>query len=58
MLEQGQRERTVAIVVQSDFYTVFTTTNMNTVYRTLEAYGVPEADIAVLQRMQSGSSQS
>jgi hypothetical protein len=55
MLEHGQRERTVAIVVQQFFNTAFMSTNMNAVYRTLEAYGVPEADIALLQRMQSGS---
>jgi len=55
MLEQGQRERTVVAVVQLDFSTAFTSTNMNAINRTLEAYGVPEADIKLLTRMQAGS---
>ncbi len=55
MLEQGQREKTVVAVVQLDFSTAFTSTNMNAINRTLEAYGVPEADIELLTRMQAGS---
>ncbi len=55
ILEQGQRERTVAFVLQLDFSTAFTSMSMNAIYRTLEAYGVPEVDIASLQRMQSGA---
>ncbi len=51
MLEQGRLERTVAIVVQLDFKTAFTSTNMRAVYRTLKAYCVPTADIALLKRM-------
>jgi hypothetical protein len=55
MLEQGKRERATVVVMQLDFNTAFTSTNMNAVYQTLEAYGVPDADIELLKRMQSGS---
>ncbi len=48
---------TVAIVVQLDFNTAFTSMNMNVVYRTLETHRLPEAEIALLklERLQSGS---
>jgi len=55
MFEQGQRERTTVAVVQLDFNTAFTSTNPEAVYKTLDAYGVPEADIALIKRMQTGS---
>ena len=43
------------VVVQLDFNTAFTSTNLGAVYRTLEAYGVPELDVALVKRMQEGS---
>ncbi len=53
IFEQGQREHTVAVVVQLVFNIAFTFASMNAVYKTLEAYGVP--DIALLKSMQSSS---
>ena len=55
MLEQGRREQTTVVVLQLDFNTAFTSTNLNAVYSTLEAYGVPEADISLIRRMQTNS---
>ncbi len=55
MLEKGQRERAVVAVVQLDFRTAFTSTNMNAVNWTLDAYGVREADIDLLKHIQAGS---
>jgi hypothetical protein len=43
------------VVLQLDFNTAFTSTNLNAVYSTLEAYGVPEADISLIRRMQTNS---
>ncbi len=42
-------------MVQLDLITAFPSTNMNAVYQTLEAYGVPAADMELLKRMQTGS---
>ncbi len=54
-LENGQRDKTLTVVAQLDFQAAFTSTNPRAVYRTFEAYGVPEQDIQLVRRMHQGS---
>jgi len=54
-LEDGQRNKTLTVVAQLDFQAAFTSTNPRAVYRTFEAYGVPEQDIQLVRRMHQGS---
>jgi len=55
ILEQGRREKAVTIIIQLDFNAAFTSLRPEAVYRTMQAYGVPEPDIALVQRMDAGS---
>jgi hypothetical protein len=44
----------MVVVVQLHFSTAFALTNMNAIHRTLKAYGISEADMELLRRMQAG----
>ena len=55
ILEQGRREKAVTVIIQLDFNAAFTSLRPEAVYRTMEAYGVPGQDIALMQRMDTGS---
>ena len=55
ILEQGRREKAVAVVTQLDFNAAFTLLRPEAVYTTMAAYGVPEPDIALMKRMDDGS---
>ncbi len=55
LFEQGQRERVMVVVAQLDFNTAFTSTKIIEVFWTLEAYGVPAADMELQRCMRTGS---
>ena len=55
MIERGKRAKQVVVVVQLDFNSAFTSASQRAVRRTLDAYGIPLEDIALIQRMQDGS---
>ena len=55
MLEQGRREKTQAVLLQLDFTAAFTKVEQKVVLHTLREYGVPEPDVALIQRVHEGS---
>ena len=55
MLDEGRRRKVATVVILLDFNAAFNSTNQIAVQKTLEAYGVPQEDLALLKRMEDGS---
>ena len=54
-IEGGKRRQEVVVILQLDFVAAFTSARQQALRKTHEAYGMPPADLALIQRMQAGS---